>query len=106
MLAHARVKIPSEEALGRRAGLLASWVSLQKACRSAVLITLFVMSAIHAGWAADPIRILALGDSLTAGYGLEDIGDAFPAQLEKALKAKGHNVVLLQGGLSGDTTSG
>jgi acyl-CoA thioesterase-1 len=57
--------------------------------------------------AADaPIKILALGDSLTAGYGLENIADAFPAQLEKALKAKGHNVTVLQGGISGDTTSG
>lgn len=55
---------------------------------------------------AGPIRILALGDSLTAGYGLESMADAFPAQLEKALKAKGHNVTILQGGISGDTTSG
>ena len=71
------------------------------------LITLCVMSAMSPAGASDaPLRILALGDSLTAGYGLEDMGDAFPAQLEKALKAKGHNVVLLQGGLSGDTTSG
>ncbi len=52
------------------------------------------------------VRILAFGDSLTAGYGLEQMSDSFPAQLEKALKAKGHNVVLLQGGLSGDTSSG
>ncbi len=35
---------------------------------------------------ADPIRILAFGDSLTAGYGLP-AGDAFPIQLEAALKA-------------------
>jgi len=53
-----------------------------------------------------PIKILALGDSLTAGYGLDDLKDAFPAQLERALKAKGHNVTLLQGGISGDTTTG
>jgi acyl-CoA thioesterase-1 len=53
-----------------------------------------------------PIKILALGDSLTAGYGLDDLKDAFPAQLERALKAKGHNVALLQGGISGDTTTG
>jgi acyl-CoA thioesterase-1 len=57
--------------------------------------------------AADrPIRILALGDSLTAGYGLADLKDSFPAQLEQALKAKGHNVTLIQGGVSGDTTTG
>ncbi len=54
-----------------------------------------------------PIKILAYGDSLTAGYGLDDIKQAFPAQLEKALKAKGHdNVTVINAGVSGDTTSG
>lgn len=101
---------------GRReggAGLVASQARLQKAWRLLALITLFVMGAVMSGdgparaaEGADPIRILALGDSLTAGYGLENIADAFPAQLEKALKAKGHNVTVLQGGISGDTTSG
>jgi acyl-CoA thioesterase-1 len=60
----------------------------------------------HAADGTAPIRILAFGDSLTAGYGLENMADAFPAQLEKALKAKGHNVTVLQAGISGDTTSG
>lgn len=53
-----------------------------------------------------PIRILAFGDSLTAGYGLQDLADAFPNQLERALKAAGHNVDVLQAGISGDTTTG
>lgn len=53
-----------------------------------------------------PIRILAFGDSLTAGYGLDDLNEAFPAQLERALKAKGHNVTLIPAGISGDTTTG
>lgn len=52
------------------------------------------------------IRILAFGDSLTAGYGLDDLKDAFPAQLERALKAKGYNVALIAAGISGDTTTG
>ncbi len=57
--------------------------------------------------AAEPIKILAYGDSLTAGYGLDDIKQAFPAQLERALKAKGHdNVTVINAGISGDTTSG
>jgi len=57
--------------------------------------------------AAEPIKILAFGDSLTAGYGLDDIKQAFPAQLERALKAKGHdNVTVINAGISGDTTSG
>ncbi len=52
------------------------------------------------------IRILAFGDSLTAGYGLDDPTKAFPAQLEARLKDKGYNIVILQAGVSGDTTSG
>ena len=55
--------------------------------------------------APEPIKILAFGDSLTAGYGLADLADAFPAQLEKALRAKGHEVTVIQGGISGDTTT-
>jgi acyl-CoA thioesterase I len=50
-----------------------------------------------------PIRIVAFGDSLTAGFNLSP-GDAFPAQLEKALKAKGHAVEVINAGVSGDTT--
>jgi acyl-CoA thioesterase-1 len=88
------------------AGLVASQARLQKAWWVLALITLFVMGFARLAPAAEPIKILALGDSLTAGYGLENIADAFPAQLEKALKAKGHNVTVLQGGISGDTTSG
>jgi acyl-CoA thioesterase-1 len=56
--------------------------------------------------ASGPIRILALGDSLTAGYGLTNLRDSFPQQLEAALKAKGHDVIIIQGGVSGDTTTG
>jgi len=88
-------------------GLLPSQAVLQKVWLRLALITFFVIVGAAQSRAADgPIRILAFGDSLTAGYGLEDLGDAFPTQLEKALKAKGHDVVLLQGGISGDTTSG
>jgi acyl-CoA thioesterase-1 len=53
-----------------------------------------------------PIRILAFGDSLTAGYGLDDMDDAFPNQLERALEAAGHDVDVLQAGVSGETTTG
>ena len=52
-----------------------------------------------------PLAIAALGDSLTAGYGLP-ADAAFPAQLEKALKAKGRNVSILNAGVSGDTSQG
>lgn len=52
------------------------------------------------------IRILALGDSLTAGYGLDDLSLAFPARLEDELNAVGMDVDVLDAGLSGDTTAG
>jgi acyl-CoA thioesterase-1 len=53
---------------------------------------------------AEPLRIVALGDSLTAGYGLEP-AESFTVQLEKALKARGHLVVIVNAGVSGDTSS-
>jgi acyl-CoA thioesterase-1 len=57
-------------------------------------------------FAADgPVKIVALGDSLTAGYGLP-AGDAFPAKLAVALKAKGVAVTIANAGVSGDTASG
>lgn len=59
-----------------------------------------------AALAADQtVRIVALGDSLTAGYGLP-AADAFPAKLERALKAKGYDVRIENAGVSGDTASG
>ena len=51
-----------------------------------------------------PVRIVVLGDSLVAGYQLKT-SDAFPAQLERALKAKGHAVEVINAGVSGDTTA-
>jgi acyl-CoA thioesterase-1 len=55
--------------------------------------------------AAKPIKMVVLGDSLTAGLGLPASG-AFPARLQKALKAKGIEVDMINAGVSGDTTSG
>lgn len=52
-----------------------------------------------------PIKIVALGDSLMAGYQLSG-PDAFPAQLERALKAKGLAVEVVNAGVSGDTSTG
>lgn len=54
--------------------------------------------------AAQPIRLLAFGDSLTAGYSLPPDA-SFPAQLEKALRAKGLDVTVINAGVSGDTTA-
>lgn len=50
-----------------------------------------------------PVRIVAFGDSLTAGYLLPP-DKSFPVQLETALRAKNHNVAIANAGVSGDTT--
>lgn len=62
-----------------------------------VLVFLTIQSAF-----AQTVTVLALGDSLTAGFGLEP-AEAFPVKLEAALKAKGIDAVVINGGVSGDT---
>jgi acyl-CoA thioesterase-1 len=54
---------------------------------------------------AAEIRLMMLGDSITAGYGLAR-GEALPARLEAALRAKGRAVRVIDAGVSGDTTAG
>ena len=54
---------------------------------------------------ARTIKLLVLGDSLAAGYGLPP-GDGFQPQLAAALKARGLDVQLIDGAVSGDTTAG
>ena len=56
------------------------------------------------GAVAEPYKIVGFGDSLMAGYGL-DAGQGFPEKLEAALRGKGHDVVIANAGVSGDTTS-
>ena len=51
------------------------------------------------------IKVVALGDSLTAGFQLRGSA-AFPVQLERALKAKGLAVEVANAGVSGDTSTG
>lgn len=64
------------------------------------------MAAVAAAPAAErPVKIVALGDSLTAGYGLA-ASEAFPAKLEKALRGRGLAVEVANAGVSGDTASG
>jgi acyl-CoA thioesterase I len=53
----------------------------------------------------EEVAILALGDSLFAGYGLEP-GQSYPARLEAALRARGINARIANAGVSGDTTAG
>ncbi len=50
--------------------------------------------------------ILCFGDSLTAGYGLDDINDAYPAILQNRLDSLGLAYTVINSGLSGETTAG
>jgi acyl-CoA thioesterase-1 len=54
---------------------------------------------------AVPVKIVAFGDSLSAGYMLPE-SEAFPAVLQRALRAEGKDVVVVNGGVSGDTSTG
>jgi len=81
-----------------------------KAKRIVHLLILLAASAAFllppVGLAQDrPVTIVVLGDSLTAGYGLAP-GKAFPDQLQAALAARGHDVEVINAGVSGDTASG
>jgi acyl-CoA thioesterase-1 len=54
---------------------------------------------------AKPLKMVVLGDSLSAGLGLS-ASAAFPARLQKSLEAKGIKVDMINAGVSGDTASG
>jgi acyl-CoA thioesterase-1 len=54
---------------------------------------------------AAPLKIMAFGDSLFAGYGLSSDADNIPSQIEKGLKADGHDVTMVNAAVSGDTTA-
>jgi acyl-CoA thioesterase-1 len=69
--------------------------------QSALLLVLLLTQPGHAA----PLRLAVLGDSLAAGYGLAAT-DAFPAQLERALAARGYSIVVSNAGVSGDTSAG
>lgn len=73
-----------------------------RAVRNGLAVTLLLAG----GVAAEPVTVVALGDSLTAGYGLADQSQGFVPVLEDWLKAKGHDVVVQNAGVSGDTTAG
>ncbi len=72
---------------------------------------LFVMAicnvqSLYANNTAESVlRLLVLGDSLSAGYGLKP-EDSFPSRLEEALDVAGYRVHVINAGVSGDTTAG
>jgi len=79
---------------------------VQLSRRTALAALFFAVATIGTARAADaPVRVVMLGDSITAGLGLP-AQDALPAKLEKALRAKGLDVTIQNAGVSGDTSAG
>lgn len=74
--------------------------------RRFVLTSLAALAAISgaATAAGRPVTVVMLGDSLTAGLGLPD-QDSPPSQLQRLLRAQGHDIVIVNAGVSGDTVA-
>lgn len=72
--------------------------------RTIVLVTILLILPISSAF-ADTTRIVALGDSLTAGYGLQAKED-YASQLQEALSKDGLDVKIDNAGVSGDTSAG
>ncbi|HLW29117.1 MAG TPA: arylesterase [Kiloniellales bacterium] len=75
---------------------------LRRCCFLLILCALGTSGSLAAQ--ASEVRLLAFGDSLVHGYGLDE-QDTFPAQLEAALRERGHQVQVINGGNSGDTSA-
>jgi acyl-CoA thioesterase-1 len=73
--------------------------------RNALPFLLAVLLAMVPAAKAAQVRLLILGDSLTAGYGLPH-DQGFQAQLAAALRAGGHDVRIVDAAVSGDTSAG
>ncbi len=79
---------------------------VQPVVQSAALIVAVLVATLLPSVAQDrPVKIVALGDSLTAGYGL-NAGSAFPVKLARALKERGIEATVVDAGVSGDTSTG
>jgi len=78
---------------------------LSRFVQMVVAVALFNAGGLAGSAAAkESIKLVAFGDSLTAGFGVAPRG-AFPAQLQAALIARGHKVEVVNAGVSGDTAS-
>ena len=70
----------------------------------ALALLILVLAALPHEAGAEPVRILAFGDSLVHGYGLQ-AGETFPEQLQAALKQRGLSAEVINAGNSGDTSA-
>jgi acyl-CoA thioesterase-1 len=73
--------------------------------RRGLILTVCLIVTMPSYAVAAPVRLLVLGDSLTAGYGLPH-EDGFQAVLAAALQARGLGVTIIDGSVSGDTSAG
>ncbi len=84
---------------------MAAAYGVYAALRKAVASVIVLLALATPTRAAAPIRLLVLGDSLTAGYGLPH-EDGFQAVLARALAAQGRDVKIIDAAVSGDTSAG
>ncbi|WP_079565166.1 GDSL-type esterase/lipase family protein [Bradyrhizobium erythrophlei] len=82
-------------------------VSIRWPGRRSAMVGAALVSAISLGATAvkAEVHIVALGDSAIRGHGVS-ASEAYPAQLEAALRARGHKVTVVNRGVDGDTTAG
>ena len=76
-----------------------------KALIAVLCLTLGAAAAPVEASTAKAIKLVGFGDSLMASYNLQG-DEGFPARLEAALRERGHDVEIIDAGVSGDTTSG
>jgi acyl-CoA thioesterase-1 len=98
--------------IARSYGTFASGVEGRLAGLAHILVLMLGLALLDVGFAGaafagegKPVRLVVLGDSLSAGLGLS-AANAFPAKLQKALQDRGIDVDIGNAGVSGDTASG
>jgi acyl-CoA thioesterase-1 len=79
-------------------------MSFKRRFAAGLIVFLAICGGISSA-SAEPFKIVGFGDSLMAGYGLGP-GEGFTDKLQAALRAKGHDVIVANAGVSGDTSSG
>ena len=77
----------------------------RRALRNRAAVTILPLLLLAAPAAAQPLVLTALGDSLTQGYGLPQ-DEGFVPVLQDWLTERGHDVTVINAGVSGDTTAG
>lgn len=82
-----------------------TWFVMRSSSPEPALSAFIASAATSTSVNSKTTRILAAGDSLTAGYGLP-LAESYPAQLQQALNDAGFDVEVINAGISGETTAG